>query len=136
MVTVIAFADPSSRDEVLFHFIPLRAALFAFARVIGNISSKGREHFLPLLHFLIFLLPLLFLCRDMILRSGDELLIIVVIVGQTKQVIRPRRISISFSNTSVDNELSFSFVSVLGVSVAKFALILILHFHRSRLDVA
>jgi len=51
MVTVIAFADPSSRDEVLFHFIPLRAALSAFARVIGNISSKGREHFLPLLHF-------------------------------------------------------------------------------------
>jgi len=66
----------------------------------------------------------------MILRSADELLII-VIVGQTKRVIRPRRISISFSNTSVDNELSFSFVSVLDVSVAKFALILILHFHRS-----
>lgn len=47
MVTVIAFAYPSSRDEVLFHFIPLRAALSAFARVIGNISSKGRRHFAP-----------------------------------------------------------------------------------------
>lgn len=40
-----SFVDPSTRDEVLFHFILLRAALSAFARVIGNISSKGRKHF-------------------------------------------------------------------------------------------
>lgn len=48
-----SFADPSARDEVLFYFILLRAALSAFARVIGNISSKERKRFsAPLLLFL------------------------------------------------------------------------------------